>query len=288
MDLIVETDLGHDPDDLLALCYLAAAGARIRAIAVVPGHPYQIALGKLFARELGVEIPIGFAKRPSKRVSAVGVHGELLSRYRMSDHEVAHGRGVEVIANVWKRFPGAEFFIIGPASSMGRWIVKDRPDLSASRATMQGGFVPYLLHRPAATLGKFDGRVYVPTFNLDGDRSGAASFIDATFACKRFVGKNICHSIVYDRNTHARIKPHDRASELFKEVMDLYLRNHSSKKLHDPTAAVCHLHPGIGIWIRGKPVAADFGWSFERCPGSTHGLCDLDRKQLWGHILGFN
>jgi hypothetical protein len=28
-DLIVETDLGHDPDDLFALCYLAAAGRAV-------------------------------------------------------------------------------------------------------------------------------------------------------------------------------------------------------------------------------------------------------------------
>ena len=26
-DLIVETDLGHDPDDFFALCYLAAAAS---------------------------------------------------------------------------------------------------------------------------------------------------------------------------------------------------------------------------------------------------------------------
>ena len=28
-ELIVETDLGHDPDDFFALCYLAAAGLSV-------------------------------------------------------------------------------------------------------------------------------------------------------------------------------------------------------------------------------------------------------------------
>ena len=42
MNLIVETDIGHDPDDFFALCYLHSAGINIRAILVTIGHPYQI------------------------------------------------------------------------------------------------------------------------------------------------------------------------------------------------------------------------------------------------------
>jgi hypothetical protein len=43
IDLIVETGLGHDPDDFFTLCYLAAAGVRLRAITVVPGDRDQLA-----------------------------------------------------------------------------------------------------------------------------------------------------------------------------------------------------------------------------------------------------
>ncbi len=46
MNLIIETDIGHDPDDLFAICYLAAAGVNIRAICVSPGDPDQIAIAR--------------------------------------------------------------------------------------------------------------------------------------------------------------------------------------------------------------------------------------------------
>lgn len=35
-NLIVETDIGHDPDDLFALCYLFSAGVNIKAILLTP------------------------------------------------------------------------------------------------------------------------------------------------------------------------------------------------------------------------------------------------------------
>jgi hypothetical protein len=34
MDLIVETDCGHDPDDLFMLCHLVAAGVNLRCVTV--------------------------------------------------------------------------------------------------------------------------------------------------------------------------------------------------------------------------------------------------------------
>ena len=44
MDLVIETDIGHDPDDLFALLFLINAGVNIRAIAITQGYPAQVAL----------------------------------------------------------------------------------------------------------------------------------------------------------------------------------------------------------------------------------------------------
>ncbi len=44
MNLIIETDIGHDPDDFFALCYLHSAGIKIRAILISIGHSYQTAI----------------------------------------------------------------------------------------------------------------------------------------------------------------------------------------------------------------------------------------------------
>lgn len=57
--LIIETDIGHDPDDYFALCYLHSAGYDIKAILVSIGHPYQVAIVKMFCKQVGLNIPVG-------------------------------------------------------------------------------------------------------------------------------------------------------------------------------------------------------------------------------------
>jgi hypothetical protein len=101
----------------------------------------------------------------------------------------------------------------------------------------------------------------------------------------RFVSKNVCHTVVYNREVHATLRPKDRASELFKEGMDLYLARHEGKRVHDPTAAVCHLHPEVAIWVRGKLVKQKGGWSTES-GGEDFFAVDLDYERLWQHITG--
>ena len=51
--LIIETDIGRDPNDLFALCYLFGAGADIRAITIWPGDPDQVAVVRFLLRQLG-------------------------------------------------------------------------------------------------------------------------------------------------------------------------------------------------------------------------------------------
>src|SRR5262245_15797157 len=81
LDLIVETDLGHDPDDFFTLCYLAAVGVRLRAITIVPGDRDQLAVARLLVKVLGLEIPVGVSKPDSRKSSSGGVHHELLAHF---------------------------------------------------------------------------------------------------------------------------------------------------------------------------------------------------------------
>src|SRR4051812_27560323 len=104
MDLIVETDIGHDPDDFFAICYLVAAGVKIRAIVVTPGDKDQLAVVNLLCSELGLDIPVGYSKE-SVKYSAGGVHAELLRRYGVSKDGKADGWGHEVINDTFVKFP---------------------------------------------------------------------------------------------------------------------------------------------------------------------------------------
>jgi inosine-uridine nucleoside N-ribohydrolase len=135
-------------------------------------------------------------------------------------------------------------------------------------------------------LQKFEGMETVPTFNLNGDVKGAVRFLESATPT-RFVGKNVCHTIVYDREVHDAItatRAKSRAGELLREVMAMYLEGHPEKMFHDPTAAVCHLHPEIGTWVDGTPYRQSGGWGTRVGRSPHRALADIDRGALWRHL----
>jgi inosine-uridine nucleoside N-ribohydrolase len=282
-DLIVETDLGHDPDDFFTICYLAAVGVRIRAITVVPGDRDQIAIARLLVKELGLDIPVGASKPGSRKFSSGGVHHELLGRFRHPLEADPDGPGAEVIAATVARYPDCEFLVIGPCTCTARYL--SRPDARVPRRlTMQGGFLGYHLHEPTVRLPEFEGRTWMPTFNLNGDRKGAEVLLRAPIAERRFVGKNVCHTLKYDRAFHATMPPAppgNPAAVLFALAMGMYLRAHEEKKWHDPTAAALHLHPELGTWVRGRVAKIEAGWGTIPDESGDLILADVDRDALW-------
>jgi len=287
MDLIIETDIGHDPDDFFAICYLISAGVNIRAITITPGDPDQVAITKLILRETGLNIPIGVSKLNRDKLSSGSIHHSMLNKYGRSKIEAHDGPGDKIVGDVLKEYPDCELFVIGPVSSIGKYLKNHNVEIK--RATMQGGFLGYNLHNfPCKRLSKFENSVWQPTFNLNGDIPAGLSFISANIKERMFVGKNVCHTVIYNRNTHNRgLKIKDRASELFKEAMDMYLKKHGEKKFHDPSAACCHLHPEIGSWVIGNTKRMEKGWGTELCENGDLILADIDYGMLWENILNF-
>ena len=291
MDLIVETDLGRDPDDFFALCYLISAGVDIRAITISPGDLDQVAVAKFLLKEVGLDIPVGVGRLKRDKSSVGGVHKTLLTRYGFPSIYPHDGYGPEVIREVHAKYPDAEFFSIGPVLSVGRYILSHKPTsfLPITRATMQGGFIGYDIHgQDVPRLDKFEGLKVCPTFNLGGGKNEAFSYTSCKFIGQRnWIGKNICHTIVYDKIIHKIIQavpPKDRAGELLREGMDAYLEKHSGKKFHDPSAAVCMLHPEIATWVKASPYYEKGKWG---CFMDEHGdnVCiNIDTDKLWEHI----
>lgn len=302
--LIVETDLGHDPDDFFAICYLAAAGVDIRAITLVPGLPYQVALAKVIIRELGLDIPIGVSNEKKSKYNTLtkefascgtsyeegasgGIHRDILNRYYPNLLQPKHdGLGHDVIADVLKESPDSELFIIGPATNVRKFL--EQSNHKFKRITMQGGFLPYFMNLDIdrlPILDKFSGIEYVGTFNLNGDRKAVDLILNSSIDCK-FVGKHVCHTVEYNAGIHKCLQVKNRASELFREAGDLYFKKHSEKKFHDPTAAVCHLHPEIATWCFGKPVKLESGWT-TRPSDKSYTITSIDYDKLWEHITNF-
>ena len=285
MNLIVETDLGHDPVDFFAICWLISVGVNIRAILVTPGDPDQLAIANFIVKECGLNIPVGTDRLDRAKPSSGGVHHKLLDKYGYTRQGVHDGLGQNVMKDVIVQYPDCELFIIGPVTSVGQYL-RENPAASF-RSTMQGGFLGYHQHNvPCEQLDKFKNLDCVPTFNLNGDRKGAMLYAEANID-RRWVGKHVCHTIVYNSEIHARLAvPKDRASELFKEGMSIYLANHDENKFHDPTAAVCCVYPEIATWVRGRTVKKGEGWGTE-LDGNDRIIADVDRMQLWDHICNF-
>jgi len=282
-DMIIETDVGNDPDDFFTLCHLVTAGVNIKAILISPGDPEQVRLVRFFCDQVGLDIPIGVGKLDRYKRWKLGVHTELLERYKYPDNTKHDGFSGDIATDILKN-NDPDIFIIGPAKGIGSFL-KDNPDFEGSKATMQGGFVGYHLYPPKIRLEKFEDRVWVPTFNLNGDRKGGMRFIDSKIKRKQFVSKNICHTVVYDRDKYNKMNtPRDRASELYMETMHLYLSKHNEKKFHDPCAAVCHMHPEVGTWIRGKICKMESGWGAVLDENGDYLIADLDYDAFWEHI----
>jgi inosine-uridine nucleoside N-ribohydrolase len=93
----------------------------------------------------------------------------------------------------------------------------------------------------------------MPTFNLNGDRPNGENFLNADIERRQMVGKNVCHTVLFDAPRFATFKSNGHpGADLFLEAGHLYFAKHTEKKFHDPTAACLHLHPEVATWFRGK------------------------------------
>lgn len=279
--MIIETDIGHDPDDFFAICYLVAAGVKVEAICVTPGDLDQIAICKLLCDELGLNIPIGVSKT-SEKYSSGSIHHALLKKYNRPLSAKADGLGCEILKSTVS--PESEIFIIGPPSSVGKFFSENK--VNVKKLVMQGGFLGYHLHDyQGIRLDKFEGKTAVPTFNMNGDRKGTLAILDAKIGDRRFCGKNVCHTVICTSNIIDKMhKPQNRAGELFCEGLSFLFNKHADKKFHDPVAAVCSLHPEVGKWIKSKVQKLDDGWGTLLDGDCDTVLADLDRKAFWEHI----
>lgn len=278
-NLIIETDLGHDPDDFLTICHAITAGHKIVALSLVPGCPEQVALASFLRWRTGQDFTIGVAKSDGKP-EHLGVHATLMRQEQAAATRAYHdGSSADVLRNALRLFPDAEVLVIGPPVGLGKVI----RDFWIDKVTCQGGFLPYSQFVPGVSLDKFTGRQWMPTFNFNGARDAIASILAAPIGRRQFVGKNVCHTIELNATTSAGFSPpRDEASRLYRLCVELYLQKHESKKLHDPTALVCHFHPEVGVWFDGRPVRCGNTWSTEI--GTDRVLADVNRQLLWHHL----
>ena len=102
------------------------------------------------------------------------------------------------------------------------------------------------------------------------------------------VGKNVCHTVVFDKSRLNKINAKNPASYLFKEAAEMYFQKENKKKFHDPVAACLHLHPDIATWILGKTVRIKNEWTTFFDESGYKIAVDIDRDLFWDLLLNFS
>lgn len=291
-NLIIETDIGRDPDDFFALLYLVSAGVNIKAITVSPGDPDQIALVKFILRELDLDIPVGADIKDRNKKSLTGFHIGLMDKYKATRYAEADEYGPELITKVFDNFPNSELFVIGPAQGIGKYLIASL-DKEITKATIQGGFISYETHGlPCRRLSKFEGRTTYQSFNLNGDITGAKALLNAKIINRYFVSKNVNHTVALGYEQYSAMlnfSPKNRAMELFLEGATK-LKKEQGKKMHDLVAAVCHLHPEVATWVKAKLYSVRnkdnfIEWGAELDESGDNIIVDINYEKFWEYAF---
>jgi len=287
MDLIIETDIGYDPDDFFAICYLIAAGAKIRLLNITPGSRRQVAIVRFMFKHLGLDIPIGVHEPDFVAKTRDDMHSKLLIRNKAPLSEFADGKGDVLFKAELNKYPDAQIFLIGPIRNLNEYLKTN--NLNNNRVVMQGGFVGFDIHGvPCKRIPRFEGYSYFRTTNMNGCIDGVMRLLK-TDAKKFFIGKNITNLAIYNRDIHdffegATLK---EAMKLFVEAADIYFEKRDSKKFHDPLAAVALMHPDIFRWINGELRYKEGTWgTFLSNNNDNKMAVDVDIDSFWEYIIG--
>lgn len=224
----LHTDIGHDPDDVIALCYLIEHGFLPTSISITPGHIEQVHIVHGLYADYSLPMPKIYVSKKDmgEKKYVYGPHKELTYRRTMIR---------------LKTFPLEESYIncdkalvIGPAVNLGK-------RLETHTMFFQGGYSPNSIN----PLEKFLGRTHVMSYNPNGSKKDFELLRDSEFIEeKHYIGKNVCHG--YLKN-HLDWEP-------TPEVPKTFFNNLSGEKaMHDVLAAQCFIDKEKGIYERAEP-----------------------------------
>lgn len=288
-DLIIETDLGGDPDDLFTLCFLIGMNVNVKGIIVTPGGPDQVAMANLIRQRCDKDFLIAKANSDREKNACNGFHYKVLKYFDKHTHIKQDIDAQELLKKYIPR--GADLLTIGPPKAGGTF-ANNNPDVVWNKIVIQGGFLGYNLHNfPCEKVEKFKGENYVPTFNLNGAKQEALFLIDAKTKSRYFISKNLCHTIYFDYNLYNKIdsvEARTKAGELFRVCAFLYFSNKKKKKkFHDPLAAFAYLYPEHFDWVKAKMVNKKGKWGAELDENGDLVAADVNREEFWKKIMSF-
>jgi len=227
--MLVLTDLGHDPDDAIALSYLIEHNKIPDVIILSPGFPKQV--------EIATGICDIYDIAPTIITCKDGLDD---GKYNPGKHKVFTGRSHNTFSLTHSKlnaFIESEALIIGPPTNLGN-------KLKCGTMVFQGGYSPNSID----PLKKFDKIEAVQSFNPCGAKNDFNLLLESREIVNKFyVGKNVCHGYTKSDLTQEWVPESKQMFEFLDKLSD-------DKAMHDVLAAKCLLDPLKYQWERAKPV----------------------------------
>jgi len=222
----LHTDIGHDPDDIIALSYLISRGDYVpSAVSISPGFKEQVLIVDSIYREFGLDRPRMFVSTtPTKSYTGSKEVYKIISR------------GVDDSAELLEDNPVNEstLLVIGPAKNL-------RAD-KCHRMIFQGGYSP----NSVSPLEKFKLQMSAQSFNPCGAKKEFSQLLNNQgIENKYYVGKNVCHGYT---------KRMCNITGLPKILQSYYDGLSPDKAMHDVLAAKMMINKEIGIWEQARPL----------------------------------
>lgn len=287
IDVVWDMETG-DPDDYFTLLLLIGhPEVNLKAVTVTPGAPDQMGLVKKVLDNFKLNIPIGSFNidHPKKCVS---------SWYHKMLGKIKPFTNVRQGADIIMENCDEETTIItgGPLKNLGSAIIK-YPNLEVGRLVAQGGFAGEGVVPDHLQLEKFRCMRTCATYNLNGDpQAGLRVLSFEGIKIKRFVSKNVCHGVYYDRELHNQLGSLKMSGipEHLKMIyfgMDKYLEKHpKGKKFHDPLAACAAIDESIIDWREVEIFREKGKWGSRLRDGSNVWISvDYDREKFIKTLL---
>ena len=291
-----------DPDDFLTLLLLLGhPQVDLKAVTITPGTREQVGLVRQALAWFGREdIKVG-AYDPERQKDCVSAwHYSAYPQLKRVEAD-PDDLGWQVLDRTLHRdvtmIEGAAPKNLGTLLRvMGMRLYDQAPCLG--NLFFQGGFAGEGVVPPQYQLEKFRGRVTCPSFNPNGDPEATLRILShwSYYIDLRFVSKNVCHGVVYDRELHttfteALTDSPDRTSlshRLVHQGMTAYLATHpGGKAFHDPLAAMCAINPYIGEWANVELYREKGEWGSR--PSGTSGvriITNYDHQRFVDTLLG--
>jgi inosine-uridine nucleoside N-ribohydrolase len=248
MKILLDTDIGSDIDDALALAYLLAQPeCELLGITTVSGQPEQRArLASAVCTAAGRSVPIfpgiEHPRRAAQR-QPVAQQAAALDRWPHQD-EFPAGQAIPFLAETIRRWPGeVTLLAIGPLTNVAALIEADpdAPRLLRALTLMGGAYV-----------------VPVTEWNIQCDPHAAEAVFRAPFGTARAVGLDVTIQTQLPA-AEARRRMAVPALRVAADLAEYFFAHNTQLTFHDPLAAATLFEPALCGFERGSITAVTDG-----------------------------